>query len=180
MNAVILLENLTTQVESSIVQVENLKTLDYTSLTWRPNTHSWNILECIEHLNLYGHFYLPQMVFKIQESNSEWELEFIPGFLGNYFAKSMLPKENLNKMKTFKDKNPIYTSLDTNVIDVQLHQQNQLLEIIKQARNKSLNKVKIETTISKLIKIKLGDALQFYSNHILRHLRQIDQIKGLN
>ena len=178
MRSAIFLETISKQVEATIVEVEKLKQLDYSLLTWRENVHSWNILECLEHLNLYGHFYLPQMALKIQESNSDAEPEFKPSILGNYFSKSMLPNAKLNKMKTFKDKNPINTKLDIGVIDVFLNQQYQLRQIIQQAQKVSLNKVKIETSISTWIKLKLGDAFQFYVNHILRHLVQIDRIKS--
>ncbi len=178
MRSAIFLGTIGKQVETTIVEVEKLKQLDYSILTWRENAHSWNILECIEHLNLYGHFYLPQMALKIQESNCHTEPEFNPSILGNYFSKSMLPKAKLNKMKTFKDKNPINKKIDSGVIDVFLNQQYQLLQIIQQAQSVSLNKVKIETSISTWIKLKLGDTFQFYVNHILRHLVQIDRIKA--
>ena len=73
-------------------------------LTWKEKTDSWSILECLEHLNLYGDFYLPQMEKSIKNTTFKNENEFRSGLLGNYFAKTMLPEEKLNKMKTFKDK----------------------------------------------------------------------------
>jgi hypothetical protein len=44
----------------------------------------------------------------------------------------MLPKEKLNKMKTFKDKNPLNAKLDKAVIDKFTNQQTKLLELINQ------------------------------------------------
>ena len=128
-------------------------------------------------MNLYGDFYLPQIENKIKNSNTNFETEFNSGVLGNYFAKSMLPKEKLNKMKTFKDKNPLNADLDRSVIDKFNNQQIKLLELLNQSRNVSLNKVKIQTSISSFIKLKLGDTFQFYINHIIRHLAQIDRIQ---
>jgi hypothetical protein len=133
-------------------------------------------LECLEHLNLYGDFYLPQIESKIENSTTKNDFEFKSGILGNYFAKSMLPKEKLNKMKTFKDKNPLNANLDKTVIDKFINQQIKLLDLLNQSRNVSLNKVKIQTSISSLIKLKLGDTFQFFINHIVRHLNQIDRI----
>ena len=89
----------------------------------------------------------------------------------------MLPKEKLNKMKTFKDKNPLHSNLDPTVMDKFIAQQNTLLDLLHQAKNVSLNKVKIETSLSSLIKIKLGDTFQFFINHIIRHLKQIEKIQ---
>lgn len=172
-----LIQKLTEQTRQAITQVESLKTDDVNILNWRENETSWSTLECLEHLNLYGDFYLPQIERKIAISNTKAEREFKSGFLGNYFAKSMLPKEKLNKMKTFKDKNPLNSKLDTTVIDTFINQQIRLLDLLIKSRNVSLNKVKIQTSISSLIKLRLGDAFQFYINHIIRHLVQIDSIQ---
>jgi len=67
--------------------------------------------------------------------------------------------------------------LDKSIIDRFINQQIKLLELLNQSRNVSLNKVKIKTSISSLIKLKLGDTFQFFINHIIRHLNQIDRIQ---
>lgn len=172
-----LIQTLLEQTRQIINQVEKLKTCDLSTLTWRENAVSWSILECLEHLNLYGDFYLPQIEHNIKISKTKPEIEFKSGFLGNYFAQSMLPKEKLNKMKTFKDKNPLNSSLDRTVLDKCINQQIILLDLLNQSRNVSLNQVKIQTSISSLIRLKLGDTFQFFVNHIMRHLKQIDRIQ---
>ncbi len=156
--------------------IENLKRYDLSILTWRANAESWNILECLAHLNLYGDYYLPEIEKSIKNSKTTTEPEFNSGILGAYFAKSMLPKDKLNKMKTFKDKNPLNAQLDISVIDKFLWQQNKLIELVNNSNKVSLNKVKVATSISKYLKLKLGDTFQFYINHILRHLNQIEKI----
>lgn len=177
MNSEFIIQNLIEDTRKTLNQVESLKNIDLNSLKWKENTTSWSILECLEHLNLYGDFYLPQMEKEIKKSTTKSDLEFRSGILGNYFAKSMLPKEKLNKMKTFKDKNPLNANLDKTVIDKFINQQIKLLDLLNQSRNVSLNKVKIQTSISSLIKLKLGDTFQFFINHIIRHLAQIKKIQ---
>lgn len=172
-----LMQTLLEQTRQIINQTEKLKSYDLNILTWKENEISWSILECLEHLNLYGDFYLPQIESKIENSTTKTDIEFNSGILGNYFSKSMLPKEKLNKMKTFKDKNPLNANLDKTVIDKFINQQIKLLDLLNQSRNVSLNKVKIQTSISSLIKLKLGDTFQFFINHIIRHLNQIDRIQ---
>ncbi len=178
MQSEILLQSLMEQTRQIINQVEKLREYDLDALTWRPNLNSWNILECLEHLNLYGDFYLPQMERKINSATAQAEPEFKSGFLGNYFAKSMLPKEKTNKMKTFKDKDPINAKLDKGVIDRCVEQQIKLLELLSQSRKVSLEKVKLETSISSLIKLKLGDTFLFFVNHNVRHLKQIEKLQN--
>ncbi len=172
-----LIQSLLEQTRQIINQAEKLKSYDLTVLTWKENEFSWSMLECLEHLNLYGNFYLPQMENRINNSTAKSDLEFKPGMLGNYFAKSMLPKDKLNKMKTFKDKNPLNANLPKTVIDAFIDQQIKLLELLNQSRNVSLNKVKIPTSISRLIQLKLGDTFRFIINHNIRHLKQIERIE---
>ncbi len=172
-----LIQSLIEQTRNNLNQVEKLKSLDLDSLTWRENETSWSILECIEHLNLYSDFYLPEIENKINHSKTKNEAIFKSGILGGYFSKSMLPKEKLNKMKTFKDKNPLHAQLEKDVMDKFILQQIKLLDLLNKSRSVSLNKVKIETSISSMIKLKLGDTFQFFINHIIRHLRQIEKIE---
>lgn len=172
-----LLQTLLAETEKIIAQAEDLKNYDLATLTWKENKSSWNILECLEHLNLYGAFYLPEIAKQLQQSNTKNEMEFKSGILGSYFAKSMLPKEKSSKMKTFKDKNPLGASLDTTVITKFINQQHQLAVLLNQSRNVSLNKVRIPTSISSLLRLKLGDTYLFYVNHIIRHLAQINRIQ---
>jgi hypothetical protein len=173
-----LIQTLLEQTRQIINQAEKLKSCDLNALTWKENEISWNVLECLEHLNLYGDFYLPQIESKIRNATTKTDIEFKSGILGNYFAKSMLPKEKLNKLKTFKGKNPLNANLDKTVIDKFINQQINLLDLLIQSRNVSLNKVKIQTSISSLIKLKLGDTFQFFINHIIRHLNQIERIQS--
>ena len=171
------IEALLEQTKQILKEAEKLKTYDLNVLTWKEDEISWNILECLEHLNRYGNFYLPEIEKKIKNTDSRSEIDFKSGLLGSYFAKSMLPKEKLNKMKTFKDKNPLNENLDKTVIDQFINQQYKLLDLLQQSRNVSLNKVKIKISISRLITLKLGDTFEFFINHIVRHFKQIQKIQ---
>lgn len=178
MNTEQFIQNQLEQTRQIINRVEQLKSLDIKTLTWKEHEESWSILECIEHLNLYGAYYLPQIEKGIRSSKTTSNPRFKSGILGAYFSKSMLPKEKLNAMKTFKDKNPLNASLDKDVLDIFIAQQMQTLNLLNASRKIDLNQVKIPTSISKLIKIKLGDTFQFIINHILRHLKQVERIQS--
>jgi hypothetical protein len=172
------IQNWIEQTRQIMNKAENLREYDLRILSRKPEPNSWSILECLEHLNLYGDYYLPEIDRKINTSLSKSEMEFRSGLLGNYFAKSMLPLPTMKKMKTFKDKDPRNAELDKTAIDRFMGQQIRLLDLINQSGEVSLNKVRISTSISKLIRIKLGDAFQFIINHNLRHFKQIDRIMG--
>jgi len=172
-----LIQSLTEHTKSGIIRAEQLRTQDIGYLTWKQDPETWCILECLEHLNRYGDYYLPRIESQIRAAKPAQEPVFKPGLLGDYFAKSMLPKEKLNKMKTFKNMNPLHADLDRGVIDTFINQQLQLLELLQQAQRVSLNRVKVEISISRWINLKLGDVFRFLINHNFRHLRQVEKIE---
>lgn len=145
-------------------------------LLWRENANAWNVLECISHLNLYSAFYVPQMLEKIKKSNSKPQKTFKSGWLGGYFANSMQPKDKLNKMNSMKSMNTLNVRVDNAVLDQFVGHQHALLEVLKLAQNVNLNDIKIKTSLSLLIRLKLGDSLLFYVNHNRRHFKQIERI----
>lgn len=158
--------------EENIQFAKNLLNQPDKKLNFRSSEKSWSILECFEHLNMYGKFYIPEISKRIINSNTKPAEIFSSGILGNYFAKSMLPKENLNKMKTFKSMNPIHSDLDKIVLNEFISQQKQMINLLNDAENVDLNKVKTSISISNLIKLKLGDTFRFVIYHNLRHIEQ--------
>ena len=153
-----------------------MKQKSNTDLNWKVNPESWSILECLEHLNLYSDFYIPEITRAISVSNTAAKPEFKSGLIGGYFVKSILPKEKLNKIKTTKDKDPINSKLGKSTIERFIANQNSFLELLEKAKIVDLNKIKTKISITNLIKIKLGDTLMFLNNHNFRHLVQIENI----
>ena len=68
--------------------------------------------------------------------------------LSNYFAKSMLPKEKLNKMKTFKNMDPAGSNLDISTLDTFINDQEELIELLEKSRETDLTKIKTSISIS--------------------------------
>jgi len=171
-----LIHDLITQTDLIKSEGIKLNALAIEKLNMRHSENAWSILECVAHMNLYGDYYLPAMASAIQNAKDCENETFRSGWLGNYFANSMLPKDNLNKMKTFKDKDPIGKNLEVSEIKKFIEQQTKLLELLKKAESVSLNNTKVSTSISKWIKMNLGDTFRFFINHNLRHLKQISDI----
>lgn len=172
MNTTELLEELIEYTKHHIQFVNNLEGYSFDPLNNRLNNESWSVLECLQHLVMYGDFYLPEIETKIKSSKTQAVTDFKPGILGNYFAKSMLPKEKLNKMKTFKSMNPIYSDLDKTVIKSLQNQLQKMLILLEEAKKVNLNKIKTSVSISPLIKLKLGDTFRVVIYHNERHMQQ--------
>lgn len=174
-----LISDLVARTHKSIAAIESLKDKSNNELNWKENSESWSILECVEHLNIYGYFYLPEIENQLKKANTKSNLFFKSGLLGNYFAKSLLPKEKLNKMKTFQDKNPIGSDLDKNVLTIFLEQQHKILALLEVSKSVNLTKIKTAISISKWIKLRLGDTFRVVIYHNDRHLVQIKNIMNV-
>ncbi|WP_404986362.1 DinB family protein [Chryseobacterium sp. M5] len=167
-----LIDELKKITEENIQFAENLLNQTDEKLNFRLSENSWSILECLEHLNRYGNFYIPEIRKRIENSDTKPTEVFISGILGNYFTNSMLPKEKLNTMKTFKSMNPIHSKLDKSVLNEFITQQKKMIHLLNEAKSIDLNKVKTSISISNLIKLKLGDTFRFVIYHNLRHINQ--------
>ena len=167
-----LLDDLKNRIRSIIADVEKFSLLSKDELSKRPAENAWSALECLEHMNLYGDFYIQEFHRAITQSKYPSERVFTSGWMGDYSAKSMIPKEKLNKMKTFKTKNPLGSKLNKeSTIDRFINQQKEILHILEKAKNVSLNRTKCNTTLP-LFKFNLGDTLRFVIYHEERHLVQ--------
>lgn len=171
MNSGLLIDDLIHRTQQSLNAAVQLTEQSGKVLNQRPQPGAWNALECIEHLNLYGDYYLPEIERRIAASRYPAEEKFRSGLIGNYFAKMMLPTKGA-KMKTFKDKDPIGKILDNAVLDRFIHQQKKLLALLEKARNVSLGKTKTGISISPWITLKLGDTFRVVIYHNQRHIEQ--------
>lgn len=174
-----LIEDLIERTKDVLNRAEQYNQITLEELNYKVNSERWSILECIEHLNLYGDFYLPEIENKIVESKTKPTTDFKSGLLGNYFAKSMLPKEKLNKMKTFKDKNPEGSDLNKSSLERFIVQQKQMLDLLDKARGVNLNKIKTSISIANWIKLKLGDTFRVVIYHNQRHIVQANKMLKL-
>jgi len=171
-----LLSELNAMVSSHIEEVKLFLTLPEDKLQFKANPKSWSILECIEHLNLYAKFYNIEISKRIKNSNSKAAINFKSGYLGNKSAMDMLPKKGMKKMNTFKSKNPIYTKLDSKkVLNNFITHQEELLDLLEEAKDKNLTKIKTSLTLP-LLKFRLGDTFRFVIYHNERHILQAKNI----
>ncbi|GEO04331.1 hypothetical protein AAE02nite_19950 [Adhaeribacter aerolatus] len=133
----------------------------------------WSIAQCLDHLNSYGHYYLPYIQKGLNQSPTQpLTSTFKSSWLGNYFTRLMDPTTGTKKQKAAKIHLPA-PDLDAHlVVATFIQQQETLLTYLKKAQQADLNKVKIPVSILKWIKLNIGDVLQFLIAHNERHLLQ--------
>ncbi len=176
MKSSLLLSSLADNVQSIITDVENeFLDLDEAILNYKADQTSWSILECFEHLNRYNRFYNEKFERAIAASSQENKTDEVKSsWIGRKFIAMMHP-DNKKKIKTVKNMNPmlgLQSKLNRSSVHEFLKHQHALLRLLDSAKRSDLNRAIIPVEFFRLIKMRLGDALQFVIVHEQRHLIQ--------
>jgi DinB superfamily len=162
--------------------VQHWQNLPVKHLETSPQTGAWSAVQCVEHLNIYSRYYLPlikKAIATAQEKSWKEAPQYQSGWLGNYFYKTMLPKENgtlSSKMKTPKNAMPPQNVDTVAVIAEFISHQEELLRLLDLAHHVSLAKPRIPISIAPFIRLKLGDTFLFLTAHTGRHILQIERV----
>ncbi len=169
-----LLTTLENRVDDHLQQaLRHFQNLTEQQLLQPSSTGGWSIAQCLDHLNSYGHYYLPKIQAGLAKNVHRPSKDtFKSSWLGAYFIKMMDPETGKKKYKAFKGHIPT-SNLDAYAVVAEfIQQQENLLVYLKQARSTDLNAIRIPISISRFITLKLGDVFQFIIAHDERHIRQ--------
>lgn len=182
-NSAQLLEDLNADTRQIVLQTKLLLQQDPELLLRQPAENKWSVAQVIEHLNSYGRYYLPVMKAALIKPAHRPAEFYRPGWLGDYFTKSMLPQKNgqvTKKMKSPKDHRPSSDIDSRIVLEEFLLQEYLLLQLLEKAE-KTILETRIPISISRFIKIKLGDGFRFLIAHHQRHFVQVENtLKAIN
>jgi len=162
---------------------KSIAKLSENQMNWRPNPGVWSVSEILAHMNEYSHYYHP--VFKRRIENTRFtstKEDFISSPLGRSAWKSMKLGRLNNVKRKFKAQKGYNPTIDSSLVkgnesDQFLLLQTEFFEVIDLAENVNLKRVKIPISISKIIRLRLGDALLFVTYHNQRHLQQIKNLR---
>lgn len=170
-----LINSLQQDIRQLLQAAEFFRDIDRTKLNYPPAEGAWTVLQALEHLNMYNRYYLPEIEKKVAIVPKEWNAWFVPGMLGDYFTRIMLPGDvqgAKNKMKTPKGYRPDLVLDVDKVLPEFIAQQHRLIRLLEIARKRNLNEIRIPISISRLVKLKLGDTFRFLIAHEQRHMVQ--------
>jgi uncharacterized damage-inducible protein DinB len=180
-NSNTLLENLQAGVRNLLVQTGQLSQQPDALLETQPASGSWSVAQVLEHLNIYSRYYITAIEAKLHMHQTQPANTFRPGYLGNYFTTLMQPSPDdtiKSKMKAPRSAIPsVQPDVKLMLSEFTAHQ-HQLLQILQIARSANLQSIRIPTSISKWIRLPLGDTFRFFIAHQERHFVQIKNILG--
>lgn len=170
-----LLEELTAETQKAYHFAKALQKYPKEKLNERKIHGSWTINECLEHLNRYGNFYLPQIRKAVEHYKGSQKTTYYRGsVMGNFFVHMIrLSEGKRRKMKTQKTMDPTGSVLDETTLLTYLSQQEELLALLEACAQVPLKRPKITTSLSRFVFMELGDTLRFMVYHNQRHIFQI-------
>ena len=175
-----LTETLKQQVTKQLQTVtQELQPLTLQHLNYKTNPDSWSILECLEHLNRYARYYLPELQRAMAKTGgfSGVNQPVKRTIQGNYSIKLVDPA-NTKKANTLKHLNPNNSLLTQQTISEFTDHQNALLLLLKTSGKTDLNRKAIPLEFMKLLKLRIAETLEFVVLHQERHLQQALRAKA--
>ena len=166
-----LIQELRALTQAAQTQALSFKSHSAEELNYKTNSTAWSVLECLEHLNRYGNFYLPEIEKCMLAAKSKGALVFKSGLLGGYFVK-MIKATNAKKIKASKEMDTTGAELSLSTVDQFIKQVEWLDRLLLQAEGVNLTKEKTAISLTRLIKLRLGDTLRFVVYHNERHINQ--------
>ncbi len=176
-----LLTELQHQTESFLqTAIQKWQMLPPAKMLQQPQPGSWSAAQCLEHLNSYGRYYQPalqQSIADAKEKGLTSQDKFKSSWIGNFFTELMLPKgeaKTVKKMKAPKNHTPL-TQLDSDAVLAEfIDQQEKILQLLEEAKAIDIRKAKTPISISRFIKLPVGDTFRFLIAHNYRHMLQAE------
>ncbi|SNC77201.1 DinB superfamily protein [Hymenobacter gelipurpurascens] len=142
-------------------------------LNHKPAPQSWSVLECLEHLNRYGRYYLPALEQALGHSGTALrpteEVTF--SWLGRKSYEMVRP-ENRKAHNTLARMNPARSHLGRTVLQEFREQLSFLKTLLPLAYHTNLNRKAVPVEFFRLLKLQVGEALLFVVAHMQRHVQQ--------
>ncbi|MCB0636087.1 MAG: DinB family protein [Lewinella sp.] len=144
-----------------------------------PANGGWSAVEVVAHLNFYAGFYTQAVEQVLAKAKGQPTARFRSGWFGNYFTRIIGPAPEggalAMKMPTPDNAQPKPASeLDQErEIATFLSYQETLLRQLEHAQAVPLGRLRVPTSLSPLIRLKLGDTFRFVIAHQQRHFQQI-------
>lgn len=158
------------QLTEVIAVFQNLST---SKLLQPSSSGGWSIAECFEHLNSYAAYYHPKLWKALDKlSVAQTPVEFRNTWIGLYFIRMMRTDGSRVKYKAIKQHKPLVISDPHEVISRFIQSQEELLTLIKHIKDKPIVKGRVATSLSSLIKLNMGDTIEFLLVHNQRHMLQ--------
>ncbi|MDJ0365671.1 DinB family protein [Hymenobacter sp. H14-R3] len=164
-----------------VLSHQRLRPLTSEQLNRRPGYDKWSAAQCLEHLNLVGGYYLPNLKARLrlaQASGSTAGAQVRSGWLGRYFTSTTQDRNGLgdNLLRRPKQYAPTGTRLTGTVVESFNRQLDELLRLLLLARQVDAGAVRIPNPLYPWLRLRLTDVFEALVIHLQRYVKQAEQV----
>lgn len=140
--------------------------------TWRPDSDSWSIGECLDHLNATARVYLPTLDESIADAIRRGVYGEGP-FKYNWLGRLSVRFSDMRvRFKASDDLQPAAGRTRREIVAAFRAYQVQYIDRLRQANGVDLARARVRIPVSGWLKIPLGSGLAVVVSHSRRHLAQ--------
>ena len=150
--------------------------LDATRLLWRPSPERWGVADCMEHLVATSAAYHPKLRTAIETAAHDPardDARWAPSWLGRFLLNAVGPNGRAVREPAALIPPPARPDAQTRL----QAQEDVLRALIAKAYGADLRAVRIPSPISRLLSLRLGEALEMLLLHQRRHLNQAWRVR---
>jgi len=154
--------------------------LNEAQFNWRPSAGEWSIEECLGHLTIVGTWEVRAIERAIEDARARGltgEGPFRYGWLDRWIVRMTEPPVR-RKVRSPRQFVPVHEQPITAVMPTFLHVQSMFLLQIERARGLDLARVRVDTPISRFLRLSLGMMFAQAAAHERRHLEQAKRVRA--
>lgn len=146
-------------------------------LNWQPQPGKWSIGQCLEHLCITNELYAPAISASLAGKKVSQVQDITPGWFGRWFIKSFIEPSPQTKQASAPKKIVPNLRVELSVLDRFLRSNQATREIIQQAHDYDVNRIRFKNPFIPLLRFTVGTGLEVISGHERRHLLQAERVK---
>ena len=152
--------------------------VSHAQANWRPNSRSWSVWQCLDHLARTDRTYCQAMLEAVARAKrgAKGTCTITPGWFGRWFIASMEPPVR-TKLRNPKKITP-GTDGDAQAVLIDfLDSHSELRRVVASWERLDFNRVRFRNPFLPLLRFTVGTGLMIINAHDRRHLWQAQRVK---
>ena len=146
-------------------------------LNWRPQPGTWGVGQCLDHLCVTNEVYLPAISGSLRDKPVSPVENITLGWFARWFITSFIEPSPKTKRARAPKKIVPSVHVEPSVLDRFLRSNHAARELIRQAGNYDVNRIRFKNPLLRVLRFTVGTGLEIVSRHEQRHLLQAERAK---
>lgn len=146
-------------------------------LNWRPDDKTWSVGQCLHHLWITNDKYLANLdkVIRSSDRKEPSDQDYASSWLGTRFIEAVGPTGGKNTPVP-KKLQPEHGKTPRDIVQRLMDQLEGFNEFLSESEGTDLRRTKMQSPITKIISLPLGDVFIALQGHNERHLNQAGKL----